>query len=283
MNSSYGDSTNSARGRARISGSAAAYDSYDGYDDDPYASVGSSATGRASVTGRAGAGAASTGRASVRSSYSDDFESDDYSPSGGGGAGVVGRAIVAPPGDLSGFDTPNPPWSRRRTLDPAERRRRQKRARRRNILLSAFALMIMLTGIGVVGGTYYFGQVPLPKDVKLPQSTTIYYADGKHQMARFGDQNRTIVTLAQVSPWVPKAVVATEDNTFYTNSGVSIRGILRALWNNLRGGRTQGGSTIAQQYARQALDSTQTDRTISLKVKEAVVAMKLEQKYSKND
>jgi membrane peptidoglycan carboxypeptidase len=280
MNSSYGDSTNSARGRARISGSAAGYD---GNDDDPYAVVSSGPTGRASVSGRARSGSGTTGRASVRPSGSSDGYSDDYESGTGRAPGIVGRAVVAPPGQAPGSDTPGMPRQRRPVLDPAERKRRQKRARRRNILLSAFALIIMLTGIGVVGGTYYFGNVPLPKDVKLPESTTIYFADGKHQMARFGDQNRTIVDLKNVSPWVPKAVVAAEDNTFYTNSGVSIRGVFRAIWNNLRGGRTQGGSTIAQQYARQALDSTQPDRTVSLKVKEAVVAVKLEQKYSKND
>src|SRR6266702_5654736 len=101
-------------------------------------------------------------------------------------------------------------------------------------------------------------------------------------MAKFGDQNRTIVTLKQISPWVPKAVVATEDNSFYSNSGVSIRGIIRSAWKNVRGGETQGGSTITQQYARQALDPDATNRTASLKVKEAVVAMKLDEKYSKD-
>ncbi|HKT05840.1 MAG TPA: transglycosylase domain-containing protein [Rugosimonospora sp.] len=303
---SYGDSTNSAHGRARVPGSGGApggnedapYEHYDPYremDRQPSRASASASTGRARVGGRASVrpaggytdghdpgpsggypGGGATGRASV---------------GGASGRASVGRATVGEPGGFGGpFDPPGTRRPGRPSIDPfapvpdrgAIARARSKKARRRNLVLSAIALIVMLSGLTVVGGTYYFNKVPLPADVALPESTTVYYSDGKTMMAKFGNQNRTFVALSQVSPWVPKAVVATEDNTFYTNSGISIRGILRAAWNNVKGGSTQGGSTITQQYARQVVDATVTDRTVSVKIKEAVIAMKMDQKYDKN-
>jgi membrane peptidoglycan carboxypeptidase len=337
MNPSYGDSTNSTHGRARVPGSGgrhsggsadSQYDADDVYQDPdwrPSRSAASAPSGRARV-----------GRASVRSAsgYDDDdysgsrrrgsYDDSPYERSGeltgsgfrsggsatgrvsvggaagrasvGGAAGrasvggAAGRASVGGPNGrasvLSPPETTGAPGGPTRAKSPEEiakaRKARTRKARRRNLILSSIALIVMLSGLTVVGGTYYFNKVPLPADVALKQSTTVYYADGKTPMAKFGDRNRTIVTLKQISPWVPKAMVATEDNSFYSNSGVSIRGIVRSAWNNVRGGETQGGSTITQEYARQALDPDETNRTASLKIKEAVVAMKLDEKYSKS-
>jgi membrane peptidoglycan carboxypeptidase len=303
MNSSYDDdSTNSAHGRARIPGAngAARYDGYDSAGD------GYSSTHAARAPSNGAAGRATVGRASVRPAGGfDEYDSGpgpvaaprrsgasgraSVSGSGASGRAPVGRATVGAPDELTGFSG-DPDRTRSGTTpgvpsgpDRAARVKRLKKARRRNLILSALALIIMLSGLSVVGGTYYFNKVPTPADYNPPQSTTIYYSDGKTQMAKFGDQNRTIVDLKTgVSPWAPEAVVATEDNSFYTNSGVSIRGIFRAAWNNLKGGNTQGGSTITQQYVRQVLDATTTDRTVTLKIKEAVAAMKLDQSKSKD-
>jgi membrane peptidoglycan carboxypeptidase len=310
MNSSYGDSTNSVHGRARVPGSGGGqgghddgpYDPYDAYRDMDRQST-------RAVSAGASTGRASVGRANVRpgGGYSDAYDPSGGEPGYGTGAisgrasvggatgrASVGRASVGSPEDFTGpLDDPHAP-RRSGRLDgpggppgpPGERARaakaRSKKARRRNLILSAVALMVMLTGLTVVGGTYYFDKVPMPADYTPKESTTVYYSDGKTPMAKFGQQNRTLVSLAQISPWLPKAVVATEDNTFYTNSGVSVRGILRAAWNNVRGGNTQGGSTITQQYARQVVDQKVTDRTFSVKIKEAAVAMKMDQKYSKD-
>ena len=94
-------------------------------------------------------------------------------------------------------------------------------------------------------------------------------------MAKIGEENRTMITIKDVPPDVQHAVVATEDNTFYTNSGVDYRGIARAAWNNVTGGQTQGASTISQQYARHWAELTGV--TYGRKLREAVIAMKLEQ------
>ncbi len=138
----------------------------------------------------------------------------------------------------------------------------------------------MLAGAAVVGGTYIFAEVELPENILLKSSTTIYYADGVTQMAKIGTENRTIIAFDQMPRHVQQAVVSAEDRRFYTNdSGVDIQGILRAAWNNVTGGETQGASTIPQQYARNALGLT---GGYTRKIKEAAIASKLTQEYTKD-
>jgi membrane peptidoglycan carboxypeptidase len=159
--------------------------------------------------------------------------------------------------------------------------KRAKKARMRNIAIAAFAVFIMVTGVGVVGGTYYVGNVPTPTELALPESTTVYYADGKTVMARLGEENRTLLDFEEMNDAVKDAVVAAEDQTFWTNEGVDFKGVMRAAWNNFTGGETQGASTIAQQYARTAMN-LQED-SYSRKLKEAVMAWKLSDNYAKED
>ena len=80
-------------------------------------------------------------------------------------------------------------------------------------------------------------------------------------MGTFAAQKRTIVDYATLPEYVGQSVAAAEDKTFFTNnSGVSITGMGRALLNNLRGGATQGGSTLTQQYVeRYYVNKTTTD------------------------
>ena len=85
----------------------------------------------------------------------------------------------------------------------------------------------------------------------LPQTSVMTAADGS-VIAHFYTENRTAVRLAQISPWLPKAVVAVEDYRFYEHGAIDARGLLRALVNNETGGRTQGASTITQQYVKNA-------------------------------
>ena len=65
------------------------------------------------------------------------------------------------------------------------------RRRRRNRLLIFLAVFALLAGSGLVAGGYYFDSVPTPTDLKLPESTTVYYADGRTPMAKLGAENRT--------------------------------------------------------------------------------------------
>jgi membrane peptidoglycan carboxypeptidase len=146
-------------------------------------------------------------------------------------------------------------------------------------IISAVAVLAMLSGVLVAVGLYYVDSVPTPEQLDLPESTTVYYADGKTPMAKLGVENRTILRFDEMNDAVKQAIVAAEDRTFWTNKGVDFRSVLRAAWNNLTGGKTQGASTITQQYARIAAGLKGV--TYSRKLREAVMAWKLDDKYSK--
>ncbi|MGC1214215.1 MAG: transglycosylase domain-containing protein, partial [Micromonospora sp.] len=224
-------------------------------------------SGRASfgTAARASVGAASVGSAAV------------------GGRAAVARAGVpgmvgGGPGGPGGPNGPGRGGRGGRGDDPAAAARAKKR-RRINILIASFAVFIMLAGIGVVGFTYYSTKMILPEDTIPPLSTTIYSAD-KKVIAKVGDQNRQLVTIKDIPQHVQDAVAAAEDRNFYRHSGVDYKGIARAAWNNLTGGDKQGASTITQQYARNAFDNLNQD-TYGRKVKEAILASKLNDKYDK--
>ena len=153
--------------------------------------MGGAAAGRASVSGSAVVGRATVGRASVRPS----------APSG-----LI--ELDAPPGSdiIHGGGPPKRP-----VRQPASAAARNKRRRRRNIIIAAFAAFIMIAGITVVAATYYWDDVTLPNQLALPQSTTIFYADGKTQMAKVGSANRTLIPPDQMPMDVQHAVVSAEE------------------------------------------------------------------------
>ncbi|MFC0006319.1 transglycosylase domain-containing protein [Micromonospora siamensis] len=153
--------------------------------------------------------------------------------------------------------------------------------RKRRRLPVVLAVLALLLGSGLLAGTYYVDSVPTPTDLKLPESTTVYYGDGKTPMATLGAENRTIVPYDQMNDSAKEAIVAAEDRTFWKNQGIDFSGVLRAAWSNVTGGQRQGASTITQQYARVAADLKGV--TYSRKLREAVVAWKLDDKYSKEE
>lgn len=156
---------------------------------------------------------------------------------------------------------------------------RRPLSRRRKIALVAGAVGTVFF-IGLIGITYAATHIPLPGQVGLAQSTLITYSDGS-EMTRIGQVNRTDVPLSQVPPIVRQAVLAAEDRKYYSEPGISIRGMARALFANITGGAIkQGGSTITQQYAKNAY-LTQA-RTFSRKLREIVIAVKLDRKYTKD-
>jgi membrane peptidoglycan carboxypeptidase len=124
-------------------------------------------------------------------------------------------------------------------------------------------------------------KIPAPEALPAGQSTRIYYADGKTEMAKIGKENRTIVALDKIPKYMQHAVIAAEDNSFYTNDGVDVAGIARAAWNNVTGGERQGASTITQQYARKIAELS--DDSYKRKMEEAAIAMKLDDKYTKDE
>jgi penicillin-binding protein 1A len=147
-------------------------------------------------------------------------------------------------------------------------------------LLPVAAIFI---GAAILVLTYAFASIPLPRDVQLNQAAKVYDRSGKLIGTFSGEERRFIIDTTKLPRYVPDAVISAEDRDFYDHNGVSIRGIVRAGWANVTGGEiAQGGSTITQQYVKTAV-LRDPSRTISRKMKESILAIKLERRYSKDE
>ncbi|NEE29825.1 penicillin-binding protein, partial [Streptomyces sp. SID7982] len=141
-----------------------------------------------------------------------------------------------------------------------------------------------LTGVGALLGLFalVYGQVGIPSENALAkqESNVYYWADGSH-MVSVGTVNRRNVPLDKVPVSLRDAAIAAENADFYSDSGVSLRGIGRAVSSMAGGGEPQGGSTITQQYVKNTYLSQ--ERTLSRKVKEFCIALKLDNRTSKDE
>ena len=142
-------------------------------------------------------------------------------------------------------------------------------------------IVAVLLGGAILLLTYAFASIPLPREIRLDQTARVYDVNGKLIGTFSGEERRIIISPKRIPEHVKQAVVAAEDRDFYHHNGVSLKGILRAGWANVTGGEiTQGGSTITQQYIKNAV-LQDPSRTITRKIKEAVLAIKLERRYTK--
>lgn len=155
------------------------------------------------------------------------------------------------------------------------------------ILLIA-SLLLAGTAAAVVVGTASSWLEDLP-DISDPdafalaQTTRIYSADGV-LLANLYLENRQVVPLDKISPHLLHAVVAVEDERYYLHKGVDFVGLVRAFFTNLTTGRREGASTLTQQYVRNTiLADERFDITYRRKLREAWLALQLEQRYSKDE
>jgi len=119
------------------------------------------------------------------------------------------------------------------------------------------------------------------KDYKPKQTTRILAADGK-VIGELYEERRTYVTLDKIAPIMQQATIDAEDADFRTHGGISIMGMLRALWVDLRSGRSrQGASTITQQVVKTFLLTP--EKTVKRKLQEILLARRLEQALTKDD
>ncbi|MFA6547992.1 MAG: penicillin-binding protein [Candidatus Magasanikbacteria bacterium] len=121
-------------------------------------------------------------------------------------------------------------------------------------------------------------------DRQISQSTKIYDRTGEHLLYEvYQNQKRTLVGLDQMLPLLPKAIISIEDKKFYEHSGVAVLSIMRAGFNNLIGRKagSGGASTITQQLIKNTVVGD--ERSIFRKIKEAILALRLEKKYSKDE
>ncbi len=146
-------------------------------------------------------------------------------------------------------------------------------------LLGATGLFV--TAVAVLFVCVYVSvDVPDENAAARREANVYYWSDGS-QMVSTGEVNRQNVELDQIAPSAVHAVIAAENETFYDDSGVSPKGLARAAVNMARGRETQGGSTITQQYVKNTYLSQ--DQTVTRKVKEFVIALKVDRKKSKDE
>lgn len=159
------------------------------------------------------------------------------------------------------------------------------------VLLAAPFVAVPALGIKAAVTAWETMPTDLPVADALPQRVRMTTVNGD-VFATLYTENRVPVDLDDVSPWVPIALLATEDARFYDHGGVDLVGLGRAAVNNLTGGARQGGSSITQQYVKNILlyaGRTQTDRTqavestLARKLREARYAIALETTRSKQD
>ncbi|MGO4203181.1 transglycosylase domain-containing protein [Rhodococcus sp. TAF43] len=142
----------------------------------------------------------------------------------------------------------------------------------------------MIVPIVLLAAAYLLADVPSPGQMQTKQVATILASDGSSVVAKMvpPEGNRTEVPLDAVPGYVRNAVLSAEDRDFYSNPGYSISGFLRAGRDNLLGRDSAGGgSTITQQYVKNALVGT--DRNVIRKARELVVSAKMARQWSKDE
>ncbi|MGI8537953.1 MAG: transglycosylase domain-containing protein [Mycobacteriales bacterium] len=150
---------------------------------------------------------------------------------------------------------------------------------KRLVLIGGVGSVLVL--VALVGVGYAVTDIPDVNKSAAATTTRILYQDGS-ELGRVGSENRVPVGINEVPVQVQRAVLAAEDRGFYTEPGISPKGIARALFTNIRGGGSiqQGGSTITQQYAKNAFLSP--ERSYTRKVKEVFIALKLSRTVEKD-
>lgn len=153
------------------------------------------------------------------------------------------------------------------------------------IIISKLFLFLFLIGViaGLLMTIYYIKDLPQPEifnEVQVNQSTEIYDRTGKQLLYKFGPEDREIITLSQTPLHLRQAIMAAEDSNFYNHPGVDLTGVLRSIKYNITLGTSIGGSTLTQQLIRTTFLTR--DKVISRKIKELILSLQLELRYSKD-
>ena len=153
----------------------------------------------------------------------------------------------------------------------------------KNSIFLFIGLVVITTGILLIWvSTLKLPDFKLFSERKIQNSTKIYDRTGQillydvHQNIK-----RTVIPYEEMGKDIKNATVAIEDSEFYNHKGIRIKSILRAVWANLTGGKVQGGSTITQQLIKNTLLTS--NKSVSRKIKEWILALKLERVTSKDD
>jgi membrane peptidoglycan carboxypeptidase len=237
---------------------------------------------------------------------------DSHDPRDGhGGPGGLGRApgltrggvgtAVRPQtrrahGGRSGPGGPRGPRGLRSLSGPGRRDADRTRVKykgswwRHWTLRKAVGVLLAVAGgilvLGAIAVVIAYEQTPVPTAAMAATGYTqsVVYSKNGSLVGRFGTTNRKMLTRDQIPQTMINAVLAAEDRNFYSEGGISPTGIVRAAYADVRGGdgALQGGSTITQEFVRQYYSGIGTQQTLTRKIKEIFVAMKVAKEKSKD-
>ncbi|QBI52910.1 transglycosylase domain-containing protein [Streptomonospora litoralis] len=249
----------------------------------PRSPAAEAASGSAAASGAAdGSFGTAGGPSGARSTSPSDPAA--HSPAGPpGGTGPSGRPGPGGPSGPSGPSGPTRPPGRGGPPPPGGGGGKPKakakkpfwwRASRTTMIAFGILAVLVLSGFGVAYATI---EVPdVAKEEATNQGSTFFYADGETQFAERG-VDREPVDYDQIPTRVQEAVISAEDRGYWDSPGVSITGTVRAVWFTVTGQQVQGGSTITQQFVRNYFEGVSREQTVSRKLKEIIIALKVDQ------
>jgi penicillin-binding protein 1A len=153
------------------------------------------------------------------------------------------------------------------------------------VLIAIFIIVLFGTvGVGIGVANWSKKDLPSPASLQTiapPVKTSVYDINGK-LVHEFYKENRSLVPLRQIPKPMIDAILSIEDRRFYSHWGIDPVRVMGALWNDILAGRPeQGGSTITQQLARNLFLTH--EKTFTRKIKEAILAVRIEQTYTKDE
>ncbi|MCL5411371.1 MAG: PBP1A family penicillin-binding protein [Patescibacteria group bacterium] len=172
-----------------------------------------------------------------------------------------------------------------KTIVGNRRKSRQRRLKIIGGIVTALFIFFVISIVAIVAAFgYYSKDLPSPnklssRDIEL--STKIFDQNGKLLYDVYGDQNRTLVPLNDIPKNLRDATIAIEDKSFYKHQGFDVVGIVRSVWGIVFEHDLSGGSTLTQQLVKNALLSN--ERTVTRKIKEFILAVQIEKKYTKDE
>jgi 1A family penicillin-binding protein len=175
-------------------------------------------------------------------------------------------------------------WKSHPVGSPSTRKKKKPRGK-----AFYFKIVGILFSIGIifVVGVFAWISRDLPdpdriQDRNIAQSTQIFDRSGNNLLYEiYGDEKRTLVSLEDIPDFLEQATISIEDKNFYKHGGVSVWGIFRSLITNVLRGEKAGGSTMTQQFIKNAILTS--EKKYTRKIKEVILAYQLEKKFSKDE
>lgn len=167
---------------------------------------------------------------------------------------------------------------------------KDKKPQKKNKLWVFFeiCLFFFIAGVFSVAGLFFYYAKDLPNPSKINkrivfESTKIFDRTGEHLLYEIhGEEKRTVIPSNEIPDTIKTATVALEDQLFWKHHGVDFRGIIRSVLKDvIKGGLAQGGSTITQQFVKNSILTS--EKKVSRKIKEIILALEIEQKFSKEE